>query len=94
MKIGERFHDDEGSKFVIEEIHDYNPTLNRARIMRDRGPEWGESRHVASIPSHLFFEWLKEAGVSPSDTKAAEEVLKRKLMSGEFSAFRNWEGNW
>lgn len=93
MKIAERFFEDDG-KIIHQETHDYQPVLDRARMMRDRGPEWGESRHVASIPSHLFFEWLKEAGVSPSDTKAAEEVLKRKLMSGEFSAFRNWEGNW
>jgi hypothetical protein len=38
--------------------------------------------------------WLKEAGVSWSDTEAAKEVVKRKMMSGEFSKFRVWEGSY
>lgn len=93
MKIGEKFHDDEGSKFVIEEIHDFTPTVeNVAKIRQFSDGRMGESRHVGRIPGKLFYEWLKEAGVSPTDTQAAQEVLKRKLMGGEFSAFRVWEG--
>lgn len=94
MKIGERFHDADGSKFVVEEIHDFTPTVERVKQIRERGNDFGESKHIGRIPMKLFYEWLKEAGVKPDDTKAAQEVLKRKLMDGEFSAFRNWGGSW
>lgn len=96
MKIGERFHDDEGSKFVVQEIHDFNPTLREVEALREINPtgEFGESKHVGRIPGKLFYEWLKEAGVSPSDTGAVQEVLKKKMMSGDASHFRIWEGNY
>jgi hypothetical protein len=38
--------------------------------------------------------WLKEAGVEWTDTQAVKDVLKRKLMSNEFSGLRVWEGNY
>jgi nucleoside permease NupC len=42
----------------------------------------------------LLGMWLKEAGVSWDDTAAVKDVLKRKLMSNEFSALRVWEGSY
>ena len=42
----------------------------------------------------LLSVWLKEAGVSWSDTGAVKEVLKRKLMSNEFAKLRVWEGSY
>jgi len=93
MKIGEKFHDDEGSKFVVEEIHDVEPTLKAAEGIRQMtGGIAGESRHVARVPGVLFYEWLREAGVSPTDTRAAEEIIKRKMLSGDVAKFRIWEG--
>lgn len=95
MKIGEKFINDEGSKFVVQETHDFTPTVeNVAQIRQFSDGRMGESRHVGRIPGKLFYEWLREAGVSPTDTKAAEEVLKRKMMSNEFRAFRVWEGSY
>lgn len=96
MKIGERFHDGEGSKFVVQQTHDWNPTLQAVEGLREvtDGGKAGESRLVGRIPGKLFYEWLKEAGVNPTDTKAAEEVIKRKMMDSEFSGFRVWEGNY
>lgn len=95
MKISEQFIDGEGSKFIIKETHDFTPTLKAAEAIRQVSDgRVGESRHVGRIPGKLFYEWLKEAGVSPTDTGAAQEVLKRKMMSGEFSKFRIWEGSY
>ncbi len=94
MKLGERLLDGDGSTFVVHEVHDFNPVLSDVHGIREvtNGGILGESRHVARIPAKLLSEWLKEAGVKHHDTKAAEDVLRKKLMSGEFSHFRNWEG--
>ena len=42
----------------------------------------------------LLGVWLKEAGVSWSDTGAVKEVLKENLMSNEFAKLRVWEGSY
>jgi hypothetical protein len=39
-------------------------------------------------------QWLKEAGVDWSDHGAAQEVIKRKMLSGDFNKFRVWEGKY
>jgi hypothetical protein len=39
----------------------------------------------------LIHEWLKEAGVSHDDP-AAQDVLRKKLLSGDADAFRVWKG--
>ena len=51
-------------------------------------------RHVGRVPGAMVSLWLKEAGVKWDDTHAANDVIKRKMLSGEFSAFRNWEGTY
>jgi hypothetical protein len=95
MKLGEKLIDDEGSKFVIQETHDFTPTVESvSQIRQFSDGKMGESRHVGRIPGKLFYEWLKEAGVSPTDTPAVQEVLKRKMLSNEFAAFRVWEGTY
>lgn len=96
MKIGERVHDGEGSTFVVQETHDFTPTLEAASAIRSMNPDgrMGESRHVGRIPGKLFYEWLKETGVSPTDTNAANEVLRKKMMDSEFAGFRVWEGKY
>jgi hypothetical protein len=43
---------------------------------------------------NLVGNWLKEAGVQWHDTNAVNEVINRKLMSGEFNKLRAWEGKW
>ena len=94
MKIGEKFIDDDGDKFVIQKTYDPNPTLDAVAQLRSAGlQDFGESKHVARIPGWMVTEWLKEAGVRWDDVKARDEVVRKKLMSGEFSKLRNWEGN-
>ncbi len=43
---------------------------------------------------HILSQWLKEAGVDWSDRGAAQEVIKRKMLSGDFAKFRVWEGTY
>ena len=51
-------------------------------------------KYLGNIDMNLVGNWLKEAGVQWHDTNAVNEVINRKLMSGEFSKLRAWEGNW
>jgi hypothetical protein len=83
----------DGNNLIVKETHDFTPIVDRAKALQSAGmTSLGESRHVGDVPLKLLEIWLKEAGVKMSDRKAVEEVLKRKLMSGEFSQFRVWEG--
>lgn len=95
MKIGEKLHDDDGTKFVIQSIYDPNPTLKAARSLRDAGAgQAGENRLVGRIPAWLYEMWRKEAGLRPEDVKEMQDVMRRKLLSGEFDAFRVWHGTY
>ena len=93
MKIAERLIDDEGSKFVVQTTHDFNPAMDRAAALRSAGAGLtGESRLVGTVDLALIAEWCKEAGVSWNDIEARREVVKRKLMDGDNSHFRVWNG--
>ena len=93
MKIKEEFIDGEGDTFHVKKTYDAQPTLDRIRLMRDAGKQdFGESKHVGTVPGWMVSEWLKQAGVRWDDVEARDEVIKKKLMSNEFAALRNWTG--
>jgi len=85
----------DGSALTIERQHDVSDDIHRAEVLRkaQQGCE-GESRLVGTIPMFLITEWMKEAGVDPSDNEARQEIMKRKILSGEFDKFRVWKGTW
>lgn len=94
MKIGERIKF-EGDQVVIQKTHDVTPEMHRAQMLRDAGKgQKGESRLVGTIPLNLIADWCKEAGVKWDDTQARQEVVKRKILSGEFDKFRVWKGTY
>jgi len=61
-------------------------TFDGSQMMRDA--------EYARVDAALIGVWLKEAGVSWSDTEAANQVVKRKLTSGEFADLRVWQGKY
>lgn len=84
--------DDEG--LVIRKTFDATDTLNWNRQARDAGQQsFGESKLIGRVPGPLVAMWMKEAGVEWG-TPEAEEVLKRKMLDGEFAKFRVWEGTY
>lgn len=94
MKIGEKIKF-EGDQVVIQKTHDVTPEMHRAQMLRDAGKgQKGESRLVGTIPLNLIADWCKEAGVKWDDTQARQEVVKRKILSGEFDKFRVWKGTY
>jgi hypothetical protein len=93
-KISETI-DFEHDHMVIKKKHDVSQALNDVQKAKDAGIGMsGENRLVGFLDGAVLAQWLKEAGVSWSDTEAAKEVVKRKMMSGEFSKFRVWEGSY
>ena len=87
--------DFEHDHMVIKKKHDVSQALNDVQKAKEAGIGMsGENRLVGFLDGAVLAQWLKEAGVSWSDTEAAKEVVKRKMMSGEFSKFRVWEGSY
>lgn len=93
MKISEKFHDGEGTAFYVQKTFDPNPSLKAAADARELSEEQrGDYRHVGRFPAWLIEMWCREAGVRPDDVHARRDVMRKKIMSGEFNAFRNWGG--
>jgi len=85
----EQFIDGEGSLFHVKKTFDVQPAIDSAAALRSAGnTTMGDSWHIGRIDARLVDMWLKEAGVLWSDTKAAQEVLRKKLMDGDNSKFR------
>ena len=94
-KIGEsyKFEDD---TLILKNTHDANDMLKDVEHARQHSDNTfgSDYKHVGNVDMALLSVWLKEAGVSWSDTGAVKEVLKRKLMSNEFAKLRVWEGSY
>ena len=94
-KIAETFSF-EGDNIIIRKTFDATPMLEDAKHAREvtENSFGSDYKHVGNVDMGLLAVWLKEAGVSWEDTGAVKDVLKRKLMSNEFSALRVWEGTY
>lgn len=94
-KISEQisFNDDQ---MIIKQTHDATQMLKDAQYARERTENsfGSDYKHVGNVDMALVNVWLKEAGVAWTDTQAVKDVIKRKLMSNEYSALRVWEGKW
>ena len=97
MKIKDELKYGQSSgKIIHAKTHDYNPELHYAKMMREAlGDQKGaDKKLVGTIPLSLIGEWIKEAGIEWSDNSAVQEVVKRKILSGEFDQFRVWKGKY
>ena len=88
-----KFEDD---KIIIKKTHDATQMLKDAQYSREVSPnKLGSDYKIAGhVDIALVAIWLKEAGVAWTDTQAVKDVINRKLMSGEFSKLRVWEGSY
>jgi len=79
----------------IQKTFDNDVYIEEAKQIRDQGlGQTGENRLVGRIPVHLVVQWMKEAGLSWSDTEAKKDLIRKKMLSGEFDAFRVWKGSY
>jgi len=86
----------EGDNLIIKNTHDANEMLKDVEHARQHSDNsfGSDYKHVGNVDLALLGVWLKEAGVSWSDTGAVKEVIKRKLLSNEFQDLRVWEGTY
>jgi hypothetical protein len=94
-KISEKFSF-EDDKLIVKKTFDASHMLNDAKHAREvtQNSFGSDYKHVGNVDLALLGVWLKEAGVSWEDTPAVKDVIKRKMMSNEFSALRVWEGSY
>jgi len=92
-KVSESWHHD-GDKLIHVKQQDWTPMLDRAEELRRNGnASFGDSKLVGVIDAALISEWLKEAGIGWDDP-ARGDVIKRKMLSGEFDKLRVWQGTY
>ena len=83
------------SGIIVQKTYDNDVHIEKARMLREAGVgQTGESRLVGTVPMHIVAEWMKEAGLSWDDNEAKKDVIKRKMLSGDFDKFRVWKGTY
>jgi hypothetical protein len=93
-KIAERMFEEDG-KIIVQQTHDFNPVLERAKALKSAGADsFGESKLVGLVPMKVWAEWAKKWGVNPNDTAAMREVVARELNSSDNAHLRVWEGRY
>jgi len=92
----EILYDNQYDKIIVKKTYDDQAELDRvAEIRKDSGiNKFGSDyKFVGSVPMHLISEWLKEAGVAWDDPARAD-VIKKKMLSGEFDRLKAWKGKY
>ena len=92
----EILYDNQYDKLILKKTYDDQAELDRvAQIRKDSGiNKFGSDyKFVGSVPTHLISEWLKEAGVAWDDPARAD-VIKKKMLSGEFDRLKAWKGKY
>jgi hypothetical protein len=94
MKIKEQVHHDTtNGKIIVKSTYDNNPVLERVeQLNQAKVGLTGESRLVGSIPIHIIKMWCDEEGIKWSDIEARRDVMKKKILSGDFDKLRVWKG--
>jgi hypothetical protein len=94
-QIGEKVTFD-GDQMIIKRTFDASGMIQDAEYARQTSPNvvGSDWKSLGTIEPALLTNWLREAGVDWSDTHAVQEIIKRKLMDGEFAQLRNWEGKY
>ena len=83
------------SGIEIQKTFDNDVYIEQAKQIRDQGlGQTGESRLVGRIPMHLVSQWIKDAGLNWNDKKATQDLIRTKMLSGDFDKFRVWKGTY
>lgn len=95
MKIADKMtYDHKTDKIIHQKTYDNSDTIARVDdIKRSEINKFGSDyKFVGSVPMNLLNDWIKEAGLTWEDTNEVNEVMKKKLMSGEFDKLMAWKG--
>lgn len=85
----------EGNRLTKIRTYDLAPTLRNVRLARDGiGAKFGQAEKVATIPGWLIEMWCKEDRVPFHDSEARLDVIRRRMMSGEYSKLTTTDKKW
>ena len=93
----ELLYDNQYDKLIVKKTYDNTHEIERVNQVKKNqsiNTFGSDYKLVGSVPIQLITEWLKEAGVSWDDHDARGEVIKKKMMSGEFDRLRAWKGKY
>lgn len=97
MKISEKWFEQDG-KVIQQQTHDHTPTLEANQSLRSAGVQgFSDNKLVGVVDTGLIGQWARDAGIRGSDPdywKKMKEVIKLKMLDGEFSKLRVWEGSY
>lgn len=86
---------EQDGKLILHKRTDPTPALEAVKAAKQAPVvPMSDSVHVGRIDKHVLEAWIKEAGVKFNDRAAVQEVIKRKLLDGDFAKFRVWEGSY
>ena len=94
MQIKEQVHfDKKENKIIVEKTYDNQGVLDRANDLRQgKHGMTGENRLVGTIPMLVITQWCKDAGIRWDDIEARKEIVRKKILSGDFDKLRVWKG--
>ena len=99
MKIGQKihFHDSDGT-MVVETIHDNAPYLESVKQLKAQGIDAmagnSDCKLVGRVPMYLLAQWIKEAGLKWEQGEEVKDLIRQKMLSGDFSKLRVWQGSY
>ena len=85
----------EDGQVFIRKAHDVSADMRRIEDLRSLGQSAQDTkrgRHVGAIPYGVLDMWMQEEGVLYSEPDKVKEVIKKKLLSGDFAKLRLHEG--
>lgn len=89
-------YDDSEDRLTLKHEQDVSGILDRNKAeanSKDSSSSWGEFERVASIPSTVVMEWMKEGINVMAPTAEDQRRIKQKLNSNEY-AFLRTRGGW
>lgn len=91
MKIADKLVED-GDKVVHVRSYDFQQAIDETKVLAEteKPDDWW---HVGHIPMELMAIWIKEAGLKWEDTQAVSDLVRKKLLSGEYANLRPHQGS-
>lgn len=89
-----RFFEQDGN-LVYHKQSDPTAVVESAKALNRSGATgFDDNWHLARVPMHLLEQWIKQSGIRFDDRQAIQDMLKKKLLDGDFKDLRVHEGTW
>lgn len=84
---------EQDGKLIRKTTFDAEPVIESVRTLKSDGKP-SDMWHVGRIPVALLDQWRRDAGLRPDQLDELREVVRKKLISGDFNKLRPHEGSY